>query len=134
MTNKKPYAYCRVIDKMKLPEQYHKTKKIYNAQRQEIRALYNNKTLGHSYRSLASLYNVSFGVIQVILNPKAKEQQARAGKAWRLKTGYKNTPSDSMELRRRKKQILITITERANNTMKAKPFHQHQTKFQNPII
>jgi len=37
---KKELAFARVIDKIKLPEQYHKGKKIMEKDRREIRRLY----------------------------------------------------------------------------------------------
>jgi predicted DNA-binding protein YlxM (UPF0122 family) len=104
MSTKNPLAYGRVIDKIKLPEQYHKFKKIMNKDRQEIRKLYS--TGDYSYRVLANKYNVSYGVIQCIINPIAKKQQLEASKRWRIKTNYKHHLADCMELRKRKKKLI----------------------------
>lgn len=105
--NKHPLAYGRVIDKIKLPEQYHKGKKLLDAQRQEVRKLYQQG--GYSYRSLAKRYNVAYGVIQAIISPTGKQRQAEAGKRWRQRTNYKADYSNQkgMEIRRRKKALIL---------------------------
>jgi len=104
MKKKNKLAYVRVIDKVRLPEKYHKGKKLMNAERQEVCKLY--ATGDYTYRALAEYFGVSYGVIQVIINPNAKKCQAAAGKRWRLKTGYK-PDTDCMELRRRKKAMIM---------------------------
>ena len=110
-TNKKhPLAYARVIDKIKLPEEHHKGKKILDEDRQHIRELY--QTGNYTYRQIMEKYNVAYGVIQCIINPRAYKQMIEAGKRYKEKNRDKINKQrrenhNTMELRRRKKQLII---------------------------
>ena len=103
MTNKKKLAYVRVIDKLKLPEEYHRGRKLMTAQKEEIKQLY--KEGGWTYRKLAELYDVAYGTIQCTINSQAYQQMIEAGERYRRKTKRKKT--NSMELRRRKKKLVL---------------------------
>lgn len=114
ISNKKhPLAYNRVLSKVKLPEEYHKGKKIMDKDREKIRQLY--KTTNHSYRTLAELYQVSYGTIQVIINPNTYNQSLANAKKWRNKQkalGIKRA-KQTMDIRYRKRELvekgIITI-------------------------
>lgn len=100
---KKKFAYARVIDKIRLPEEYHLGKKLLAQQKEEIRQLYAEG--GWTYRSLADEFDVSYSTVQQTINPQAYEQAQEAGKRYRERTIHKKN-KDSMELRKRKKQLI----------------------------
>ena len=100
---KNPLAFVRVIDKVKLPEQYHKGKKILNKDRQKIRKLY--KTTDHSYYTLAKLYNVSYSTIQCIINEETRKKNLIIAQNYRARNKHKRK-KQTMELRYRKKNLI----------------------------
>ena len=97
-----PLAYVRVIDKIYLPEEYDRRRKLTKAQHAEIKAKYKKGLF--SQRDLANIYGVALGTIARLVSELAKIQQAEAGKRWRLKN--KKKPYDSMDIRRRKKELI----------------------------
>ena len=99
---KNPLAYARVIDKIRLPEAYHKGKKIMDNERQKIRKLYQSG--GYSYRTLAEMYSVSYTTIQCIINEQARLNNLKRSIEWRKNN--KKKPTDCMELRKRKKKLI----------------------------
>jgi hypothetical protein len=99
--NKKKFAYGRVLDKIYLPEEYDKRRKLTKAQHEEIKKKY--KTGKYSRYDLASQYGVAYGTIQRLTSEKARIQLLEAHKRYYKKVGRK--PYDSMELRRRKKYL-----------------------------
>ena len=99
---KNPLAYARVIDKLKIPEEHDRRRKLTIAQHNEIKRRY--KAGGCSRYDLMKEYGVAYGTIQRLTSESARKQILKAGKKWR-----KNNPRikyDSMELRRRKKWLI----------------------------
>ena len=99
---KKELSYVRVIDKIYLPEEYDRRRKLTKAQHKEIQIKY--KTGKYSRYDLARFYRVAYGTIQRLTSEKAKQQVREAGKRWRKNNPKK--PYDSMEIRRRKKELI----------------------------
>ena len=97
------YAYARVLDKIKLPEEYDRRRKLTKEEHQKIKELY--KTGNYSRYDLASIYGVAYGTIQRLTSETARLQMLEAGKRWREINPKK--PYDCMELRRRKKELAI---------------------------
>ena len=93
----------RFVNKYKLPEQYHRTKKIMLKDREKIKLLYN--TGEHTYRSLSKLYNVSYGVIQVIINNNTYLKNLVNARRYRNKPDFKRA-KQTMELRYRKIELI----------------------------
>lgn len=103
MTKKKKLAFSRVIDKIKLPEEYHKTKKILNADRKKIRYIYKNSS--HTYRTLAKMYGVAYGTIQCIINEETRIKNLIIAKKYRNSPIFKKK-KQTMDLRYRKKELV----------------------------
>jgi len=103
MSQKKKLAYARVIDKIRLPEKHHKVRKLTSAQKEEIRQLYQEGEW--TYRKLADEFCVSYGTIQCAVNPQAYQQMLEAGRRYR--ETHEKKKVDSMELRRRKKHLIL---------------------------
>ena len=94
-------AYGRVLDKLNLPEEYDKRRKLTKAQHQAIKDLY--KTGDYSYRGLGRMFNTSYGNIQRLVSKTGRLQILEAGKRWRAKNPKKIY--NSMDIRRRKRKL-----------------------------
>lgn len=107
--NKHPLAYARVIDKIKLPEQYHKGRKLTTEQKNEMRTL--RKETNITYQQLADMFGVSYACAQQTCNKKAYNQMLEAQRRYKAKLrtqGIKpHANQDPMDLRRRKKQLIL---------------------------
>ena len=101
MKQKKPFAFVRVLDKINLPEEYDKRRKLSKAKHEEIKRKY--KTGQYSRKKLGEMYGVAYGTIQRLTSETARQQMREANKKWRTKN--KRKPYDAMELRRRKLKL-----------------------------
>jgi len=107
--NQKPLAYVRIIDKIKVPEQYHRGKKLLQNDRQEIRELYRSGL--YTYRRLADLFGVSFATVQIIIDESRRIKNLEIAKKYRDNHADKikeNRKGKAMELRRYKKGLILT--------------------------
>jgi DNA-binding XRE family transcriptional regulator len=107
MAEKNPLAYARVIDKIKLPEQYNRGKKIMEEDKKEIRKLY--KTGKYSYRALAQMWGVSATTIQITIDDKRRlanlKLAAEYHKKHQAEMNLRNR-GNAMELRYYKKRLI----------------------------
>ena len=102
---KKDLAFSRVIDKIHIPEQYDKRKKLTANEKSLIRSIYNSSNYNHTYRSLAELFDVSASTIQQTVNEKARQDALKAAQRYRESDKYVKPPQ-TMELRYRKKDLI----------------------------
>ena len=114
MSTKKRLAFVRVIDKILLPEQYDRRKKLTTKQKQEIRRLYNDKTKNYTYRSLADMYGVAFGTIQCTINEETRKKNLIIAQNYRNGPNYKKA-KQTMNLRYRKKALIKKGIIKINN-------------------
>lgn len=105
---KNPLAYQRVIDKIKLPEQFDKRKKLTEQDKNTIRKLY--KETKHTYRSLAELYGVVFGTIQTTVDEKRRIKNLAIARKYQKRNREelnKKKKGTLMDLRYRKKELIL---------------------------
>lgn len=103
INKKHPLAFSRVIDKIYIPEQYDKRKKLTAREKDRIRELYASGEFSH--RSLADAFQVSPSTIQQTVNEKARQDALKAAQRYRQSPGYVKPPQ-TMELRYRKKELI----------------------------
>jgi transposase len=115
MSIQNPLAYARVIDKLYIPEQYDKRKKLTAKQKQEIRKLY--RTTKISYNKLAKLYGVSYGTIQTTINEQTRKANLLIAQKYRNSGKFKRPPQ-TMELRRLKRELVIKGIIKLDNQLK----------------
>jgi len=97
------------INKIKVPEQYHRGKKLMEIDRLSIRLQY--KSGMYTYQSLADKYSVSASTIQGIVSQKAYSQRLAAARTWQKKNREyvkKKRIGKSMELRNYKKNLIVS--------------------------
>lgn len=105
---KNPLAYIRVIDKIRLPEEYHRGKKLLEEDKAKIRQLY--KQGGYTYRSLAKLYGVSYGTIQITLNEETRLHNLELRRRWAVRHREEireKAKGTAIDLRHYKKKLII---------------------------
>ena len=92
----------RFVNNYRLPEKYHKGKKIMDQDRQIIRDKYFSGNF--TYRVLAKEYKVSYGTIQCIINEDTRQKNLNRSKKWRKDNNIKT--KNTMELRYLKRDLI----------------------------
>lgn len=94
-----------ISEKIRLPEQYDRRRKLTEIQKQEIKTKY--ETGFYSLNSLAKEYSVSKKTILLIVNPKSKEKNDKRIKDhWRDYVKSKEERNEVIKEHRHYKQSL----------------------------